>query len=77
MAKSVKFEIYLNEKFLNNLEQAEDYLKYAIESGNLELIQAVTGDLIEAGYTSYTITPIDSIEQASIQLKQQNVKVKI
>lgn len=77
MAKTVKFETYLNEKFLKNLDQAEDYLKYAIESGDLELIQAVAGDLIEAGYTSYTITLIDSIEQASIQLKQQNVEVKI
>ncbi len=77
MGKSVKFETYLNEKFLTNFEQAEDYLKYAIESGDLELLQAVAGDLIEAGYTSYTITLIDSIEQVSIELKQQNVKIKI
>lgn len=77
MAKGLRFETYLAEKFLKDLEQAEDYLKYAIESGDLELLQAVTRDLIEAGYTSYTITAIASIEQASFQLNKQNVKVKI
>lgn len=77
MAKGLRFETYLAENFLKDLEQAEDYLKYAIESGDLELLQAVARDLIEAGYTSYTITSIASIEQASFQLNKQNVEVKI
>ncbi len=80
MAKGVKFEAYLNEKFLKSKEQAEDYLKYALEQGDLELLQAVAGDLIAAGYTSLKITgnhsngklnPQETLNSFEIELKQQ------
>lgn len=63
MAKGVKLETYLTEKFLKDLEQAEDYLKYALEQGDLELLQVVAGDLLASGYTSFKITGNTSIGQ--------------
>ena len=76
MGKSVSFDDYLIEKLSKDPEQAVDYLKLAIEEGDFDLLQLSIDNLIKAGYSSYTISPIDSIEQASIQLKQ-NVEVKI
>ena len=76
MGKSVSFDDYLIEKLSQDPEQAVDYLKLAIEEGDFVLLQLSIDDLIKAGYSSYSISPIESIEQASIQLKQ-NVGVKI
>lgn len=76
MGKSVSFDDYLIEKLSQDPEQAVDYLKLAIEEGDFVLLQLSIDNLIKAGYSSYSITPIESIEQASIQLKQ-NVGVKI
>lgn len=77
MGKSVSFDSYLIEKLLKNPDQAIDYLKLAIEEGDLELLRMSIDNLIKAGYRSYTITPVDSIEQATIQLQQQNVEAII
>ena len=77
MGKSVSFDSYLIEKLLKNPDQAIDYLKLAIEEGDLELLRMSIDNLIKAGYKSYTITPVDSIEQATIQLQQQNVEAII
>lgn len=80
MAKGVKLETYLKENFLKDKEQAEDYLNYALEEGDLELLQAVAGDLIESGYSSFKITgapssgSLDSqklFNSLEIELKQQ------
>lgn len=76
MDKRVSFDKYLIDKLAKDPEQAVDYLKLAIEEGDLDLLRLSINNLIKAGYSSYTITPIESIEQASIQLKQ-NVEVKI
>ena len=76
MGKSVSFDDYLIEKLSKDPEQAVDYLKLAIEEGDFELLRLSIDNLIKAGYSSYTISPIDSIEQACIQLKQ-NVEVRI
>ena len=75
MGKSVSFDDYLIEKLSKDPEQAVDYLKLAIEEGDFDLLRLSIDNLIKAGYSSYTISPIDSIEKASIQLKQ-NVKVE-
>ena len=77
MGKSVSFDSYLIEKLLKDPDQAIDYLKLAIEEGDLELLRMSIDNLIKAGYKSYTITPVDSIEQATIQLQQQNVEAII
>ncbi len=74
MGKSVSFDSYLIEKLSKDPEQAVDYLKLAIEEGDLNLLRMSIDNLIEAGYSSYTITPVESIEQASIQLKQANAQ---
>ena len=76
MRKSVSFDDYLIEKLSQDPEQAVDYLKLAIEEGDFDLLRLSIDNLIKAGYSSYTISPIESIEQASIQLKQ-NVEVEI
>ena len=76
MGKSVSFDDYLIEKLSQDPEQAVDYLKLAIEEGDFDLLRLSIDNLIKAGYSSYTISPIESIEQASIQLKQ-NVEVEI
>lgn len=76
MGKSVNFDDYLIEKLSKDPDQAVDYLKLAIEEGDLDLLRLSINNLIKAGYSSYIISPIDSIEQASVQLKQ-NVEVKI
>lgn len=76
MGKSISFDDYLINKLLKDPEQAVDYLKLAIEEGDLDLLRLSIDNLIKAGYRSYTITTIDSIEQAGIQMKQ-NVEVKI
>lgn len=77
MGKSVSFDSYLIEKLSKDPEQAVDYLKLALVEGDLDLLRLSIDNLIKAGYSSYIISPIDSIEQASIELKQQNVEVKI
>lgn len=71
MGKSVKFDTYLIEEFLKEPQQAEAYLKEAIEEGDLELLRLSVENLIKAGYVSFTSTPKDLIEQTDIQLKQQ------
>lgn len=76
MGKSISFDDYLINKLSKDPEQAVDYLKLAIEEGDLDLLRLSIDNLIKAGYRSYTITPIDSIEQVGIQMKQ-NVEVKI
>lgn len=76
MGKSVSFDDYLINKLAKDPEQAVDYLKLAIEEGDLDLLRLSIDNLIKAGYITYTITSIDSIEQAGIQMKQ-NVEVKI
>ena len=76
MGKSVSFDDYLIEKLSQDPEQAVDYLKLAIEEGDFDLLRLSIDNLIKAGYSSYTIIPIDAIDKASIQLKQ-NVKVEI
>lgn len=77
MGKSVNFDSCLLNKLAKDPEQAVDYLKLAIEEGDFDLLRLSIDNLIEAGYSSYTITPIDLIEQASIELKQQSVEAKI
>lgn len=77
MGKSVSFDDYLVKKLSKDPEQAVDYLKLAIEEGDLDLLRMSIDNLIKAGYSSYTITPVDSIEQASIQLEQKSVEAKL
>lgn len=71
MGKSISFDSYLIEKLSKDSEQAADYLKLAIEEGDFGLLQVSIDNLVEAGYSSYTITPVESIEQTSIQLERQ------
>ena len=62
MAKGIKFHtyLYLIEKHLKDSEWAAGYLREALEEGDLELLQAVVGDLIEAGYSGFKITASQS-----------------
>ena len=55
MGKSVSFDDYLINKLSKDPEQAVDYLKLAIEEGNLDLLRLSIDNLIKAGYRSYTI----------------------
>lgn len=77
MGKSVNFDSCLLNKLVKDPAQAVDYLKLAIEKCDFDLLRLSLDNLIEAGYSSYTITPIDFIEQASVELKQQSVEAKI
>lgn len=72
MGKSVSFDTYLIEEFLPDPQQAEAYLKEAIEEGDLELLLLSVSNLIKAGYVSFTITPKDLSAPTIVQLKQQN-----
>lgn len=56
MAKGIKFHTYLIEKHLKYSDRAAGYLREALEEGDLELLRAVVGDLIESGYEGFKIT---------------------
>ena len=77
MGQSVGFDTYLIQEFLKDSQQAEAYLKEAIEEGDLELLLLSVENLMKAGYGSYTITPKDLIDQTQIKLKQQKLEAKI
>lgn len=77
MSKSIKIDTYLIAEFLQEPQQAEAYLKEAIEEGDLELLRKAIENLMKAGYVSFTITPKDLIEQTDIQLKQPTKTAKI
>lgn len=55
MTKGIKFHTYLTEKHLTNSDRAAGYLREALEEGDLDLLRAVVGDLIEAGYKNYKV----------------------
>lgn len=55
MAKGIKFHNYLVEKQLKDSERAAGYLREALLEGDLELLRAVVGDLIEAGYEGFQV----------------------
>lgn len=85
MAKGMKFHTYLIEKHLKDSERAAGYLREALKEGDLELLQAVVGDLIEAGYEGFKITANTShtsgetqhfLESAEIEVTQQVLEVK-
>ena len=77
MSKSIKFDTYLIAEFLQAPQQAEAYLKEAIEEGDLELLRLSVENLMRAGYVSFTITSKELIEQTDIQLKQPTKTAKI
>ncbi|MUH00566.1 hypothetical protein F7734_53190 [Scytonema sp. UIC 10036] len=53
--KGIKFHNYLIKTHLQVSERAAGYLREALEEGDLELLQVVVGDLIEAGYEGFKI----------------------
>lgn len=77
MGKSISFDTYLIEEFLKDPQQAEAYLKEAIEEGDLQLLQMSIENLIKAGYGSFAITSKDLLTRTDIQLKQQTLEAKI
>lgn len=77
MGKSISFDTYLIEEFLKDRQQAEAYLKEAIEEGDLQLLQMSIENLIKAGYGSFAITSKDLLTPTDIQLKQQTLEAKI
>ena len=68
MGKSISFDTFLIEDFLQNSHQAEAYLKEAVFEGDLELLQMSVENLIKAGYESFTIHPKISLARTNIQL---------
>lgn len=68
MGKSIDFDTFLIEDFLQNSQQAEAYLKEAVFEGDLELLQMSVENLIKAGYESFTIQPKNLIDNSNIQL---------
>lgn len=68
MGKSISFDTFLIEDFLQNSHQAEAYLKEAVFEGDLELLQMSVENLIKAGYESFTIDVKDSLTRCNIQL---------
>ncbi len=68
MGKSISFDTFLIEEFLQDSVQAEAYLKEAISEGDLELLQMSVENLMKAGYESFTIHPKDLFENTNIQL---------
>lgn len=68
MGKSISFDTFLIEEFLQDMSQAEAYLKEAIVEGDLKLLQMSVENLIKAGYESFTIHPNDLIDNNNIQL---------
>lgn len=55
MKKGINFHSYLIQTHLQASERAAGYLREALEEGDLELLQVVVGDLIEAGYENFKI----------------------
>jgi DNA-binding phage protein len=53
--KGINFHSYLIKTHLQTSERAAGYLREALEEGDLELLQVVVGDLIEAGYENFKI----------------------
>ena len=82
MAKGIKFHTYLIEKHLNDSERAAGYLREALIEGDLELLRAIVGDLIDASYEGFKVTmnksDINGEAQDSIdvQMTQQALEVK-
>jgi DNA-binding phage protein len=68
MGKSISFDTFLIEDFLQNSHQAEAYLKEAVFEGDLKLLQMSVENLIKAGYESFTIDSKDSLTRCNIQL---------
>lgn len=68
MGKSISFDTFLIEDFLQNSHQAEAYLKEAVFEGDLELLKMSVENLIKAGYESFTIHPKISLGRTNIQL---------
>lgn len=67
MGKSISFDTFLIEDFLQDSRQAEAYFHEAIIEGDLKLLQMSVENLIKAGYESFTINT-DAIEHTNIQL---------
>ncbi len=67
--KGIKFHNYLIKTHLQVSERAAGYLREALEEGDLELLQAVVGDLIEAGYEGFKIVG----NQSHIKVETQEV----
>lgn len=67
MGKSISFDTFLIEDFLQDSRQASAYFHEAIVEGDLKLLQMSVENLIKAGYESFTINP-DAIENTNIQL---------
>lgn len=68
---SISFDTYLIEEFLQNSEQAEDYLKQAMVEGDLELLKMSIENLLKAGYGSFKLESTEIIENTNIQLQKQ------
>lgn len=86
MAKGIKFHSYLIKNYLKDSERAAGYLREALLEGDLELLQAVVSDLIEAGYCrlGITLNQLDVkqetnnlLDTAEIELTEEAVKAKI
>lgn len=85
MIKGIKYHTYIVEKHLKDPDRAAGYLREALEEGDLELLQAVVGDLIEAGYQGLKITGNQSntngdtqhfLDEVEIEMTQQVLAVK-
>lgn len=82
MVKGIKFHNYLVEKQLEDSERAAGYLREALEEGDLELLRAVVGDLIEAGYEGFQVnvklSPTNGEKQdfLDVEMRQRVLKVK-
>lgn len=61
MAKGIKYHTYLVEDYLKDSECAAGYWREAILEGDLDLLRAVVGDLIEAGYEGFQVNLKNSI----------------
>lgn len=69
MAKGIKYHTYLVEDYLKDSERAAGYLREAILEGELDLLRAVVGDLIETGYEGFKV----SVNKSYIDGETQNV----
>lgn len=82
MAKGIKFHNYLVEKHLKDSERAAGYLREALEEGDLELLRAVIGDLIEAGYEGFQVyvnksyTKVETQDFIDVEMTQRILFVK-
>ena len=67
MKKGIKYHTYLVEDYLKDSERAAGYLREAILEGDLELLRAVVGDLIETGYENFQVNVNKSDVNGEIQ----------